>query len=69
MPTRLIGAEFSEITGILEAVVAGKARESAIAREVGDSVLYHYTTWVGKRREFLGALVGNGGISAKRTLS
>jgi hypothetical protein len=31
----------SEITDILEAVVAGKAREIAIAREVGDSVLYH----------------------------
>jgi hypothetical protein len=30
----------SEITNILEAVVAGKAREIAMAREVGDSVLY-----------------------------
>jgi hypothetical protein len=30
----------SEITDILEAVVAGKVREIAIAREVGDSVLY-----------------------------
>ena len=30
-----------EMTDILEAVVAGKVREIAIAREVGDSVLYH----------------------------
>lgn len=26
---------------ILEAVVAGKVRETVVAREVGDSVLYH----------------------------
>jgi hypothetical protein len=31
----------SEISDILKAVVAGKVREIAIAREVGDSVLYH----------------------------
>jgi hypothetical protein len=31
----------SEITDILKAVVAGKVREIAIAREVGDGVLYH----------------------------
>jgi hypothetical protein len=31
----------SEITDILEAVAAGRFREIAIAREVGDSVLYH----------------------------
>jgi hypothetical protein len=31
----------SEITDILQAVVAGTVREIAIAREVGDSVLYH----------------------------
>jgi hypothetical protein len=41
VPTRLIRAELSENAGILEAAVAGKAREIAIAREVGDSVLYH----------------------------
>jgi hypothetical protein len=32
---------FAQITDILEAVVAGKVREIAIASEVGDSVLYH----------------------------
>jgi hypothetical protein len=31
----------SELMDILEAVVAGKVRETAIEREVGDSVLYH----------------------------
>ncbi len=31
----------SEITDILEAVVGGKTRKIAIAREVGASVLYH----------------------------
>jgi len=31
----------SEITDIVKSVVAGNAREIAIAREVGDSVLYH----------------------------
>jgi len=31
----------SEIKDILEVVVVGEAREIAIAREVGDSVLYH----------------------------
>ena len=31
----------SQISDILKAVVAGKVREIAIAREVGDSVLYH----------------------------
>ncbi len=37
MPTRLIRADY----GYFEAVVAGKVREIAITREVGDSVLYH----------------------------
>lgn len=31
----------SQTSDILKAVVAGKVREIAIAREVGDSVLYH----------------------------
>jgi hypothetical protein len=34
-------AQSFRITDILETVVAGKVREIAIAREVGDSVLYH----------------------------
>ena len=32
---------FLSITDIVKVVAAGKAREVAIAREVGDSVLYH----------------------------
>jgi hypothetical protein len=39
----------SAITDILEAVVAGKVRGIAIAREVGDSVPLSFTIWVGKR--------------------
>ena len=31
---------FAQITDIFEAVAAGKVREIAITREVGDSVLY-----------------------------
>jgi hypothetical protein len=41
VPTRLIRAVASEITDILEVVVAGKVRQTAIVREGGDSVLYH----------------------------
>jgi len=51
----------AEITDILEAVVAGKAREIAIARAVGDSVLYHSLLGLASLQPGLwGSLVQNG---------
>ena len=65
MPTRLIRAELSENTGILEAVVAGKAREIAIAREVGDSVLYHSLFGLANPHEVSRSLLRDGDKSLK----
>ena len=46
-----------EIEKSLKAVVTSKGREIAIAREVGDSVLYHSPPGLASQRHVLGAFV------------
>jgi hypothetical protein len=53
----------SEITDILAAVVAGKVRDIAIAREVGDSVLCRSLPGLGS--PVSGSLAGDGDHSLK----
>ena len=56
---------FAQITDISEAVAAGKVREIAIAREVGDSVLYHSLFGLASPQQVLGAFVRDAGLSCK----
>ena len=58
----------SEITDILEAVVAGKVREIAIAREVGDSVLYRSLFESASPQWVLSALFGPKGAHPREAV-
>jgi hypothetical protein len=46
----------SRIADILETVVAGKVREIAIARNVGDSVLYHSLIGLASDQQMFGGM-------------
>ena len=60
---RADAGSFAQITDIFEAVVAGKVREIAIAREVGDSVLCRSLPGLGS--PVSGSLAGDGDNSLK----
>jgi hypothetical protein len=49
-PMRPLRAELPRFRDILKAVVAGKLREIAIPRGVGDSVLYHSPVGLARAR-------------------